>query len=218
MVTFEDPVWEVAAVVGASVRLADEHGQTASVPTSSLFDEAPRNPGAAITDPARLRRHERCFEWAEPSPAGNQNEAADGVLAYSPKLDPLTSELDPRPCAMVQQLTAGPPHPLTRRFRGLEGAVHDVVQPDTASISREELQTHQPLGIALGSAGRVGRHRPCGDVGTVCRPRRAFPARETADHGDPSRVNMKREHLAASYPLGLKRSRGYRTHRVTRAT
>ncbi|CAM5599438.1 MULTISPECIES: hypothetical protein [Streptomyces] len=54
MVTVEGPVWEVAAVVGASVRLADEHGQTASVPTSSLFVEAARNPGVRDYRPGPL--------------------------------------------------------------------------------------------------------------------------------------------------------------------
>ncbi|MFD7635857.1 hypothetical protein, partial [Streptomyces sp. NPDC059873] len=45
-VTFEGRAWQVAAVAGTSVRLVDEHGQTASVLASFLFAD----PAFAVVD------------------------------------------------------------------------------------------------------------------------------------------------------------------------
>lgn len=71
-VTFEGRAWQVAAVAGASVRLVDEHGQTASVLASFLFADPAfavvDSPAAAVPpwgllDSVPERERERAVAW-----------------------------------------------------------------------------------------------------------------------------------------------------------
>ncbi|MFE9067592.1 hypothetical protein [Streptomyces violaceusniger] len=71
-VTFESRAWQVAAVAGASVRLVDEQGQTASVLASFLFADptfavvASPAPGVVpwgLLETVPARERERALAW-----------------------------------------------------------------------------------------------------------------------------------------------------------